>query len=83
MDFVLNPRCPSWTDDEKIAVRSVNNELHFFENNDFGKYLTVRYLLSGILTRYLYTSSGVHILWSTVYAEYFNIWSSSTIMVET
>ncbi|XP_067103036.1 eukaryotic translation initiation factor 2A [Osmerus mordax] len=28
--------CPSWTDDEKIAVRSVNNELHFFENNDFG-----------------------------------------------
>ncbi|XP_010901582.2 eukaryotic translation initiation factor 2A isoform X2 [Esox lucius] len=27
--------CPSWSDDEKIAVRSVNNELHFFENNDF------------------------------------------------
>lgn len=27
--------CPSWADDEKIAVRSVNNELHFFENNDF------------------------------------------------
>ncbi|KAM4627356.1 eukaryotic translation initiation factor 2A [Polymixia lowei] len=27
--------CPSWSEDEKIAVRSVNNELHFFENNDF------------------------------------------------
>ncbi|XP_029922420.1 eukaryotic translation initiation factor 2A [Myripristis murdjan] len=27
--------CPSWSDDESIAVRSVNNELHFFENNDF------------------------------------------------
>lgn len=27
--------CPSWSDDEKIAVRSVNNELHFYENNDF------------------------------------------------
>ncbi|KAM6970193.1 eukaryotic translation initiation factor 2A [Aplochiton taeniatus] len=27
--------CPSWSDDEKIAVRIVNNELHFFESNDF------------------------------------------------
>ncbi|XP_035240981.1 eukaryotic translation initiation factor 2A [Anguilla anguilla] len=27
--------CPNWSDDEKIAVRNVNNELHFFENNDF------------------------------------------------
>ncbi|KAM3615736.1 uncharacterized protein V6R79_007087 [Siganus canaliculatus] len=27
--------CPSWSDDEKVSVRSVNNELHFFENNDF------------------------------------------------
>ncbi|XP_035857521.1 eukaryotic translation initiation factor 2A isoform X2 [Sander lucioperca] len=27
--------CPSWSEDEKIAVRSVNNELHFYENNDF------------------------------------------------
>nr|XP_033487241.1 eukaryotic translation initiation factor 2A isoform X2 [Epinephelus lanceolatus] len=27
--------CPSWSDDEKISVRSVNNELHFYENNDF------------------------------------------------
>ncbi|XP_076027707.1 eukaryotic translation initiation factor 2A [Genypterus blacodes] len=27
--------CPSWSEDEKIAVRSVNNELQFFENNDF------------------------------------------------
>ncbi|XP_037534325.1 eukaryotic translation initiation factor 2A [Nematolebias whitei] len=27
--------CPSWSEDEKICVRSVNNELHFYENNDF------------------------------------------------
>ncbi|KAM3874661.1 eukaryotic translation initiation factor 2A [Diretmus argenteus] len=27
--------CPSWSEDEKIAARSVNNELHFFENNEF------------------------------------------------
>ncbi|XP_061074005.1 eukaryotic translation initiation factor 2A [Conger conger] len=27
--------CPNWSDDERIAVRNVNNELHFFENNDF------------------------------------------------
>nr|XP_057935959.1 eukaryotic translation initiation factor 2A [Doryrhamphus excisus] len=27
--------CPSWSEDEKIAVRSVNNELHFFEDNNF------------------------------------------------
>uniref|UniRef100_A0A3P9QEI9 Eukaryotic translation initiation factor 2A n=1 Tax=Poecilia reticulata TaxID=8081 RepID=A0A3P9QEI9_POERE len=27
--------CPKWTEDEKVCVRSVNNELHFFENNDF------------------------------------------------
>ncbi|XP_053177466.1 eukaryotic translation initiation factor 2A isoform X2 [Scomber japonicus] len=27
--------CPSWSEDEQIAVRSVNNELHFYENNDF------------------------------------------------
>uniref|UniRef100_A0A3B3WMX4 Eukaryotic translation initiation factor 2A n=1 Tax=Poecilia mexicana TaxID=48701 RepID=A0A3B3WMX4_9TELE len=27
--------CPRWTEDEKVCVRSVNNELHFFENNDF------------------------------------------------
>lgn len=27
--------CPSWSEDEKICVRSVNNELHFFENNNF------------------------------------------------
>ncbi|KAM9853328.1 eukaryotic translation initiation factor 2A isoform 2-T3 [Aulostomus maculatus] len=27
--------CPSWSDDETVAARSVNNELHFFENNDF------------------------------------------------
>ncbi|XP_048836762.1 eukaryotic translation initiation factor 2A [Brienomyrus brachyistius] len=27
--------CPIWSDDESIAVRNVNNELHFFENNAF------------------------------------------------
>ncbi|XP_036392819.1 eukaryotic translation initiation factor 2A isoform X1 [Megalops cyprinoides] len=27
--------CPSWADDESISVRNVNNELHFFENNNF------------------------------------------------
>lgn len=30
-------RCPSWSEDEQISVRSVNNELHFYENNDFSK----------------------------------------------
>uniref|UniRef100_A0A3Q4GK45 Eukaryotic translation initiation factor 2A n=1 Tax=Neolamprologus brichardi TaxID=32507 RepID=A0A3Q4GK45_NEOBR len=29
--------CPSWSEDEKICVRIVNNELHFYEDNDFGK----------------------------------------------
>ncbi|XP_043919686.1 eukaryotic translation initiation factor 2A [Protopterus annectens] len=28
--------CPSWTEDESICTRNVNNEMHFFENNDFG-----------------------------------------------
>ncbi|XP_061683186.1 eukaryotic translation initiation factor 2A isoform X2 [Syngnathoides biaculeatus] len=27
--------CPSWSQDEKVAVRIVSNELHFFEDNDF------------------------------------------------
>ncbi|CAL1571228.1 unnamed protein product [Knipowitschia caucasica] len=27
--------CPSWSEDEVIAVRCVNNELHFYENNNF------------------------------------------------
>ncbi|XP_074484685.1 eukaryotic translation initiation factor 2A [Sebastes fasciatus] len=27
--------CPSWSEDEKVSVRSVNNELHFYEDNDF------------------------------------------------
>lgn len=34
---VCGCRCPSWSDDEQICVRSVNNELHFYENNDFSK----------------------------------------------
>ncbi|XP_029301445.1 eukaryotic translation initiation factor 2A [Cottoperca gobio] len=31
----LDSWCPSWSADEKISVRSVNNELHFYESNDF------------------------------------------------
>ncbi|XP_034295132.1 eukaryotic translation initiation factor 2A isoform X1 [Pantherophis guttatus] len=27
--------CPCWSDDESLCARSVNNELHFFENNNF------------------------------------------------
>ncbi|XP_067668928.1 eukaryotic translation initiation factor 2A-like [Haliotis asinina] len=27
--------CPQWSQDEGICCRNVNNELHFFENNDF------------------------------------------------
>ncbi|XP_051934111.1 eukaryotic translation initiation factor 2A isoform X1 [Hippocampus zosterae] len=27
--------CPSWSRDEKMAVRIVSNELHFFEDNNF------------------------------------------------
>ncbi|XP_023559854.1 eukaryotic translation initiation factor 2A [Octodon degus] len=27
--------CPSWSEDEIICARNVNNEVHFFENNDF------------------------------------------------
>ncbi|TNN28604.1 Eukaryotic translation initiation factor 2A [Liparis tanakae] len=32
---VIGCRCPSWSEDEKLSVRSVNNELHFYEDNDF------------------------------------------------
>lgn len=44
-------RCPSWSEDEKICVRSVNNELHFYENNDFSKklHLTHCFLLASCL----------------------------------
>lgn len=35
---VCGHRCPSWSDDEQLCVRSVNNELHFYENNDFSKH---------------------------------------------
>lgn len=34
-------RDPVWTNDEGICCRNVNNELHFFENNDFGKCLKI------------------------------------------
>ncbi|XP_062988157.1 eukaryotic translation initiation factor 2A isoform X1 [Elgaria multicarinata webbii] len=27
--------CPCWSDDESVCARSVNNELHFFEHNNF------------------------------------------------
>ncbi|XP_046287386.1 eukaryotic translation initiation factor 2A isoform X2 [Marmota monax] len=27
--------CPSWSEDEIICARNVNNEVHFFENNNF------------------------------------------------
>ncbi|KAM8770147.1 eukaryotic translation initiation factor 2A isoform 3-T4 [Rhynchonycteris naso] len=27
--------CPSWSEDEAICARNVNNEIHFFENNNF------------------------------------------------
>uniref|UniRef100_A0A663E1I2 Eukaryotic translation initiation factor 2A n=1 Tax=Aquila chrysaetos chrysaetos TaxID=223781 RepID=A0A663E1I2_AQUCH len=27
--------CPCWADDESICARNVNNEVHFFENNNF------------------------------------------------
>uniref|UniRef100_A0A8C8Z4Q0 Eukaryotic translation initiation factor 2A n=1 Tax=Prolemur simus TaxID=1328070 RepID=A0A8C8Z4Q0_PROSS len=27
--------CPSWSEDENLCARNVNNEVHFFENNNF------------------------------------------------
>lgn len=27
--------CPSWSEDETLCARNVNNEVHFFENNNF------------------------------------------------
>lgn len=29
--------CPQWTRDEKVCARNVNNEIVFYEDNDFGK----------------------------------------------
>ena len=29
-------RAPVWSNDEAICCRNVNNELHFYENNNFG-----------------------------------------------
>jgi hypothetical protein len=34
-------RDPVWTDDEGICCRNVNNELHFFEDNNFGQLLFI------------------------------------------
>uniref|UniRef100_A0A8C9V5R1 Eukaryotic translation initiation factor 2A n=1 Tax=Scleropages formosus TaxID=113540 RepID=A0A8C9V5R1_SCLFO len=36
--------CPSWSEDESIAVRNVNNELHFFESNKFDNIATKLHL---------------------------------------
>ena len=32
----LTFRCPQWTRDEKVCARNVNNEIVFYEDNDFG-----------------------------------------------
>lgn len=37
---VVVSRCPKWSEDENVCVRNVNNELHFFENNDFSEKLS-------------------------------------------
>lgn len=33
--------CPSWSEDEAICARNVNNEIHFFENNNFASAVLV------------------------------------------
>lgn len=38
---IFHFRDPKWTDDEGICCRNVNNELHFFEGNEFGMYYIV------------------------------------------
>nr|XP_030729100.1 eukaryotic translation initiation factor 2A isoform X5 [Globicephala melas]XP_030729102.1 eukaryotic translation initiation factor 2A isoform X5 [Globicephala melas] len=30
--------CPSWSEDETLCARNVNNEVHFFENNNFNTF---------------------------------------------
>lgn len=35
LTFPLMCRCPCWAEDESICARNVNNEVHFFENNNF------------------------------------------------
>ena len=35
--FKLPNREPQWTDDELLCARSVNNEVHFYENRDFSE----------------------------------------------
>jgi len=32
-------RCPQWSKDEKICARNVNNEIIFYEDNNFGEFL--------------------------------------------
>ena len=51
--LVIVCRCPQWTDDEQICCRNVNNELHFFENSNFGKVLTCINLYLQILIQIL------------------------------
>lgn len=38
--YVHSFRLMEWSDDESIAARLANNEVHFFENNNFGKSLS-------------------------------------------
>jgi len=33
-------RCPQWTKDEKVCARNVNNEMLFYEDNNFSKVLS-------------------------------------------
>ena len=34
----ISSREPQWSDDELLCARSVNNEVHFYENRDFSKF---------------------------------------------
>ena len=35
--FAVRCRCPQWTKDEKVCARNVNNEILFYEDNNFSK----------------------------------------------
>ena len=39
-------RCPQWSKDEGICARNVNNEVQFYEGNNFGKFDQSPLLLS-------------------------------------
>ncbi|XP_060005613.1 eukaryotic translation initiation factor 2A isoform X4 [Lagenorhynchus albirostris] len=36
--------CPSWSEDETLCARNVNNEVHFFENNNFNTFASKLHL---------------------------------------